>query len=156
MALYETVFIARQDVSTTQVEALTESFTNILAEGQGKVTKTESWGLRALAYRVRKNRKGHYVLLNIDAPSAAVLEMERNMKLNEDILRFQTLRVDEHQEGQSAILTNKGERDERGGREGRGDREGRGGDRGERRGGDREGRPSRFRDDRAEVRGDAE
>lgn len=157
MPLYETVFMARQDVSTAQVETMIETFTNILTEGQGKVTKTENWGLRALAYRVRKNRKAHYVLLNIDAPPAAITEMERNMKISEDVLRVQTLRVDEHQDGPSAILTNKGDREERGERGGRGDREG-GRGRGDREGGrgERGDRPSRFREDRAEVRGDAE
>jgi len=104
MPLYESIFIARQDVPTTQVEALTKTFTDIVVADGGKVVKTEPWGLRTLAYRINKNRKGHYVLLNIDAPPAAIDEMERNMKLNEDVLRFMSVRVEEHEAGPSAIL----------------------------------------------------
>jgi small subunit ribosomal protein S6 len=85
MPYYESVFIARQDISGAQVDSLTESFTNIIQEGGGQVTKKEFWGLRSLAYKIKKNRKGHYVLLNIDGPSDAVLEMERNMRINEDV-----------------------------------------------------------------------
>lgn len=146
MALYECVFIARQDISSAQVDTLTESFAEIISSNGGEVKKRESWGLRTLAYRVKKNRKGHYMLMNIDAPSAAVAEMERIMRLNEDVLRFMTLRVEELEEGESAILTNKGERGERGDRGDRGDRRGRGdrGDRGDRNDrGDRGDRPSR-------------
>ncbi|MCZ4280403.1 30S ribosomal protein S6 [Kiloniella laminariae] len=138
MAFYECVYIARQDISSSQVDALTEQFTTIITENGGSVAKTEYWGLRNLAYRVKKNRKGHYVLMNIDAPAAAILEMERIMQLNEDVLRTLTLRVDELEEGPSVIMQNRGSRDERGGRGGRGGRDDRG-DRGDR-GGDRGGR----------------
>lgn len=114
MALYEHVFICRQDISQQQVEGLTEQFTAILGDNGGHVAKTEYWGLRNLAYRVKKNRKGHYSLLNIDAPHAAVAEMERQMGLNDDVLRFLTLRVDEHNMEDSPPLKNKGrDRDDR-------------------------------------------
>lgn len=107
MPLYETVFIARQDVSTQQVEDLTEQMTGFITDGDGTVAKVENWGLRNLAYKVKKNRKGHYVLLNIDAPVAAVKEMERNLLLSEDVLRHMTLRVDELEEGDSVMMQNK-------------------------------------------------
>jgi len=94
MPLYESIFIARQDVPTTQVEALTKTFSDIIVADGGKVMKTEAWGLRNLAYRINKNKKGHYVLLALDAVPAANAEMERNMKLNEDVLRFMTIRVE--------------------------------------------------------------
>ena len=99
MPLYENIFIARQDATAAQVEALTETFTNIITEQGGQVTKKEYWGLRSLAYRIKKNRKGHYTLLNIDAPPAAVTEMERNMRISEDVLRLLTVRVDALEEG---------------------------------------------------------
>ncbi|MDD4615632.1 MAG: 30S ribosomal protein S6 [Alphaproteobacteria bacterium] len=118
MPLYESVFIARQDVPTTQVEALTKTFSDIITADGGKVAKTEPWGLRNLAYRINKNKKGHYVLMNIDASPAAIAEMERNMQLNEDVLRFMTIRVEEHEAGPSAILR----KDERSDRPERGDR----------------------------------
>lgn len=124
MSLYESVLIARQDISAQQVETLADELCGIVTEHGGTVTKKEFWGLRSLAYRVSKNRKGHYVLFNIDAPSAAVLEMERVMRLNEDILRYMTVRVDALEEGQSAVLQQKGERDQRGPRGPRGPREG--------------------------------
>ena len=108
---YESVFLVRADVSSQQVEALAKSFTDIIADNGGAVTKTEHWGLRTLAYRVKKNRKAHYVLFNIDSPPAAVLEMERNMRLNEDVLRTLTLRVDELEEEPSAILSVRGHND---------------------------------------------
>lgn len=114
MALYECVFIARQDISTTQAEALAETFSTLITENGGTVTKKEYWGLKSLAFRIKKNRKGHYLLMNIDAPSAALLEMERNMGLNEDVLRHMSVRVDELEEGPSAMLQNRGERAERG------------------------------------------
>jgi small subunit ribosomal protein S6 len=127
VALYETVLIARQDISVAQVEALTEQFTGVLTAQGGAVRKTEYWGLKSLAYRIKKNRKGHYVLFNIDSAAPAVLEMERTMRLNEDVLRFQTVRVDELEEGLSAMMQNKGERDGRRRRdEGDGDGMGRG------------------------------
>ena len=124
MPFYENVFIARQDISTAQVEALTDIFANLVAEQGGKVEKREYWGLRNLAYRIKKNRKGHYVLFNLDAPPAAVNELERNMRINEDVLRYLTVRVDELEAGPSAVLQNRG-RDERdrGPRRGYGDRD---------------------------------
>ena len=112
MAFYENVFIARQEISSAQVDALTDQFTAVLSENGGAVKKKENWGLRTLAFRIKKNRKGHYVLLNIDAPAAAVHEMERQMRINEDILRFLTVRVDELEEGPSAMLQSRG-RDDR-------------------------------------------
>lgn len=121
MAFYECVFIARQDISADQVNSLTEQMEKVLGEGGGKVEKKENWGLRTLTYRINKNRKGHYVLMNLDAPAAAVHEMERQMRLNEDILRYMTIRVDELEEGPSAILQNK-DRNEKGDRGDRGDR----------------------------------
>jgi small subunit ribosomal protein S6 len=130
MPYYESVFIARQDISSAQVDTLAESFTNLIQEGGGQVTKKENWGLRNLTYRIKKNRKGHYVLLNIDGPAGAVLEMERNMRLNEDVIRYLTVRVDELEAEESIVLRSRGVRDSgRGGRDfGRGGRDfGRGG-----------------------------
>jgi small subunit ribosomal protein S6 len=128
MSLYETVYIARQDLTTGQVDALTEQFSEIITSNGGSIAKKEYWGLKSLAYRIKKNRKGHYVLMNIDAPSAAVQEMERLMRLNEDILRFLTLSVEAHEEGPS-IQMRQGpkeertfSRDDRGPREDRGSR----------------------------------
>ncbi len=121
MSFYESVFIARQDISAAQVDSLIETFTNILSAQGATVPKKESWGLRNLAYRIKKNRKGHYVLLNIDGPAAAVAEMERNMRINEDVIRYLTVRVEALEEGPSVVLQNRGRegRDDRGGREGR-------------------------------------
>jgi len=121
---YESVFIARPDISAAQVESLTEGFKTLIGENGGEVKKTEYWGLKSLSYRIKKSRKGHYSLLNLDAPPAAVKEMERNMLLNEDVLRFMTVRVEELEEEPSAMLRSRGSRDDRG----RGDR----GDRGDR------------------------
>jgi small subunit ribosomal protein S6 len=132
MALYEHIFLARQDVSQQQVEELTTALTEILTANGGKVTKNEYWGLKGLSYRIRKNRKAHYSLMNIDAPSAAVLEMERQMRINEDILRFMTIRVDELEEGPSAMMQ-KRDRDDRDGGSRDGGRPDRGGFGGERR-----------------------
>jgi small subunit ribosomal protein S6 len=109
---YESVFIARQDISATQAEALAETFEKVIADGGGSVSKRESWGLRTMAYKIKKNRKGHYVLLNIDAPAPAVHEMERQMRINEDVLRYMTVRVDELEAGPSAIMRNR-DRDDR-------------------------------------------
>ena len=151
MAYYECVFIARQDISTQQVEGLSDEFAQIIETGGGKVTKRESWGLRNLAFKIKKNRKGHYMLFNIDGPSDAVLEMERNMRLNEDVLRYLTVRVEELEEGPSAMLQQKDRRDDRRGGPGgrrddrRDDRRGDRGDRGER----------RPREERAEREGDS-
>lgn len=148
MSLYESVIIARQDISTQQVETLAEEMANLIAANGGTVSKKEFWGLRNLCFRMNKNRKGHYFLFNIDAPAAAVQEMERQMRINEDVLRYMTVRVEELEEGQSAMLQQRGERPERGGPRGRG---GPGGDRGDRgdRGGDR-GAPRRDRFERSE------
>jgi len=125
MALYENVFIARQDVPATQVETLTNQFAELVTAQGGTVQKKEYWGLRSLAFRIKKNRKGHYTLLNIDAPSAAVKELERTMSINEDIIRFLTVRVDALEEGPSAVMqrgAEKSDRPDRGDRGGWGDR----------------------------------
>ena len=130
MPLYEHVFLARQDLAQAQVDALAENATNIITENGGRVAKTETWGLRGLAYRIAKNRKAHYVMLDIDAPAAAVAELERQTGINEDIIRFMTIRVDEHENGPSAMMR-RAERDR--GHGGRGvDRGPRGDDRGPR------------------------
>lgn len=113
MSFYETVFIARQELSAAQVEALAANLTDILTQGKGEVSKTEFCGLRNLAYSIKKNRKGHYVLFNIDAPSPAVKEMERQMRLNEDILRFLTLKVDMLDPEPSPLMQSKQSRDRR-------------------------------------------
>ena len=104
MPLYEHVFLARQDLAQAQVDTLAETATRIIEEGQGRIVKTETWGLRNLAYRIAKNRKAHYVLLDIDAPAAAIAEMERQVALNEDVIRYMTVRVDEHEAGPSAMM----------------------------------------------------
>src|SRR4051812_18641328 len=122
MALYETVFIARQDLSSAAAEQLAETFTQLVKDNGGDVKKTEQWGLKTLAFRMNKNRKGHYILFNIDAPHAAIAEMERQMRLNEDVLRYITIRVEEHEEGPSAMMQRRDERD-RGERGGFGDRD---------------------------------
>lgn len=113
MPLYEHVFIARQDISVQQVDALTDHVKNIIKDGGGEVSKTEYWGMRNLAYRIKKNRKGHYCLLNINAPYTAVSEMERQMRINEDVLRFLTVRVDQLEEGESAMMRSRGRGDDR-------------------------------------------
>ncbi len=140
MPLYEHVFLARQDLAQAQVDALAENATAIIEANQGKVTKVETWGLRNLAYRIQKNRKAHYVMLNIDAPTNVVAELERQTQINEDVIRYMTVRVDELEAGPS-VMMRKSDRDrERRGRDGeRGERGDRGdrGDRGPRR--DRDG-----------------
>jgi small subunit ribosomal protein S6 len=151
MSFYETVFIARQDISGPQVDALADQFAGIITAQGGEVKKRESWGLRNLAFRMKKNRKGHYVLFNLDAPPAAVTEMERNMRINEDILRYLTVRVETLEEGPSAVLQNRGregDRDRDRGGFGDRDRAGYGGDRDRDRGfgGDRDRGPRRDRD----------
>jgi len=113
MPLYENVFIARQDISGAQVDALADNFTQLLADNGGEVKKREYWGLRNLAYRMRKNRKGHYVLLNLEAPAAAVAELERTMRINEDVIRYLTLRVEALEEGPSVVMQSRGSRDDR-------------------------------------------
>ena len=130
MAFYECVLIARQDVATSQVESLVADFTKILEDNGGRVAGSEYWGLRTLAYRIKKNRKGHYVMLRIDAPAAAVHELERNMRLSDDVIRYLTVRVEALEEGPSIVMQSRDRRDDRGDRGGRGDR----GDRGDRRG----------------------
>lgn len=162
MALYEHVFLARQDVSNQQVEALTKEFSDIIEAGGGKIAKSEYWGLKTLNFKIKKNRKAHYSLFNIDAPPAAVAEMERRMSLSTDVLRFLTVKVEAHETEPSAPMR-KGDRDERGDRGDRGDRGprggggrfgDRGGDRGGFRGGDRGDRAPRegggFRADRGD------
>lgn len=143
MALYEHVFLARPDVTSQQVESMVETFKGIIEQNGGKVEKVEAWGLKTLAYRIKKSRKAHYTLLNIDAPHAALAEMERQMSLSEDVMRFMTIKVEALDPEPSAMMQkrdrdDRGERGERGGRFGdergpRGDRGDRGGDRGERR-----------------------
>ncbi len=110
MPFYEHVFIARQDISSAQVDGLVETFTGLVENDGGKVVGTEYWGLKNLAYRIKKNRKGHYVMLNIDAPVAAINELERNERLHEDVLRYLTLRVDELAEGPSVMARGRKER----------------------------------------------
>ncbi|WP_062011640.1 30S ribosomal protein S6 [Aureimonas sp. AU4] len=139
MALYEHVFLARQDISGQQVEALVDQYRGVIEANGGKVGKVENWGLKTLTYRIKKNRKAYYTLMNIDAPAAAVVEMERQMRFNEDILRYITIRVEEHDENQSAMMQKRDDRPRRGDRDG--------GDRPPRR--DRDGdRPRREDDDR--------
>jgi len=133
MPLYEHVFLARQDVSAQQVEALVDQFKSVVEQNGGSVAKVEPWGLKSLAYRIRKNRKAHFTLMNIDAPSAAIAEMERQQRLNEDVLRNFTVRVDELEEGPSAMMQKRDDRRDRDDRFGdRGPRRDRG-DRGPRR-----------------------
>jgi small subunit ribosomal protein S6 len=148
MALYEHVFLARQDVSQQQVDALVEQYSGLISEMGGSVAKTEYWGMKSLSFRIKKNRKAHYTLMNIDAPSDAVSEMERQMGINEDVLRFMTIRVDDFEEGPSAMMR-KSDRDDR--RPGRGDRGDRGDrpDRGER-------RPRRDEDSKPASEGETE
>jgi small subunit ribosomal protein S6 len=117
--LYEHVFLARQDLSQAQVDALAQTATEIVETNQGRITKTETWGLRSLAYKIQKNRKAHFVMLNIDAPPGVVAELERQTAINEDVIRFMTVRVDEHESGPSAMMR----KNERGERSRRRDRE---------------------------------
>ena len=127
MALYEHVFLARQDLAQAQVDALAEIATKIVNDNEGRVVKTENWGLRSLAYKIAKNRKAHYVMLEIDAPGNVIAELERQTQINEDIIRYMTVKVDTLEEGPT-VMMRKQDRD----RERRGDREG-----------GREGRPDR-------------
>jgi len=137
MPYYENVFIARQDISATQVDSLADAFAGAIEGMGGKVAKREYWGLRNLAYKIKKNRKGHYVLLNLDAPADAVHEMERLMRINEDVLRYLTVRIEELEEGPSVMAQGRGGREER-----------------HRRGGER-GASSRYGDDDAASDGEA-
>src|SRR5689334_9831831 len=113
MPLYEHVFLARQDVSSQQVDALVETFKGIIEQNGGTVGKVESWGLKSLTYRIRKNRKAHFTLINLDAPPAAINEMERQMSINEDVIRYLTLRVEAHETEPSAMMQRR-DRDDRG------------------------------------------
>ena len=131
MPLYEHVFMARQDISTAQMDALTDQFKTIITDNGGSIGRTEYWGLKPLTYRIRKNRKAHYAILNITAPAPAVAEMERQMGINEDVIRFMTIRVEEHEEEPSVQMRAGRDRTDRPGGD-RGDRN----DRGPRRGRD--------------------
>lgn len=119
MPFYEHVYLARQDLSPAQVENLTEEFGKIITDNGGKVANSEYWGLRTMAYRILKNRKAHYVMMNIDAPAAAIQELERQVNLNEDVIRHQTVRIEALEEGASPMVR-KSDRGGRGGRPGRG------------------------------------
>jgi small subunit ribosomal protein S6 len=145
--LYEHVFLARQDISQAQVDALVKEYGEVIAEGGGKVGKTEYWGVKPLAYKIKKNRKAHFSLLNIDAPPAAVAEMERRMTLSPDVIRFLTIRVDQH-ETEPSIQMRKSDRDERRDGDRGGFRGERGGFRGGGGGGFRGGGGGGFRGDR--------
>ena len=122
MRLYESVFIARQDISSQQVESMADEFAGIITNAGGKIHKREYWGLRSLAYRIKKNRKGHYIMFNLETDGATLKEYERIMGLNEDVLRFLNIRIEEVDEAPSIIMQNKGERGERSDRGDRGDR----------------------------------
>ncbi|WP_336279037.1 30S ribosomal protein S6 [Bartonella sp. CB175] len=105
MALYEHMFLARQDIAPQQVDEIVSVYKGVIEAHGGKVGRVENWGLRSLAYRIRKNRKAYYVLMNIDAPAAAIFEVERQMRINEDILRYMTIRVEKHEKEKSAMLS---------------------------------------------------
>jgi len=111
MPFYESVFIARQDIAAPQVDTLTDNIEQVIKDQGGSVEKREYWGLRSLAYKMKKNRKGHYMLLNINAPAEAIHEMERQMRINEDVLRYLTIRMDELEEGPSVIMRSRGSDD---------------------------------------------
>jgi len=134
MALYEHVFLARQDLSQQQVDALVEQYKGVLEAGGGSVGRVENWGVKSLAYRIKKNRKAYFTLMDIDAPAAAVKELERQQGLSEDVLRVLTLKVEKHEEGPSAMMQRRDDRGDRGDRGPRRDRDDRGprGDRGDR------------------------
>lgn len=136
MAYYENVFVARQDMSPTQVEGLADTYAALIEESGGKIAKREHWGLKTLAYRIKKNRKGHYVMLDMEAESAAVLELERQMRLSEDVIRFLTVKIEELTEEPSPMMSRR-DRDDRRRRDDRGgERGGRDGDRPDRGRGD--------------------
>jgi small subunit ribosomal protein S6 len=132
MPLYEHVFISRQDLSNAQAEGLIEHFSTVLADNGGKVVENEYWGVKTMAYKINKNRKGHYAFLKSDAPAAAVQEMERLMRLHDDVMRVLTIKVDKHGEGPSIQMQKRDDRDRDGERSDRGDRGGFGGERRER------------------------
>ena len=120
MPFYEHVFIARQDLSQAQVDALAETVTNVITEYKGQVHKTETWGLKQLAYKIQKNRKGHYVMLSAEVSGEAIAEIERQAAINEDIIRWMTIKVDELEKGPSVMMRKqerRGGRGERGGRD---------------------------------------
>lgn len=112
MALYEHIFLARQDLSQSQVDALAATATEIIEKNDGKVIKTETWGLKNLAYKIDRNRKAHFVMLNIEGPGSVVAELERQTRINEDVIRYMTVRVDEHEEGPS-VMMRKNDRDKK-------------------------------------------
>lgn len=143
MPYYEHVFLARQDLSQAQVDALAENATKIIEDNKGKVVKTETWGLRTLTYKIQKNRKAHFVMLDVEADGTTIAELERQTRMNEDVIRYMTVRVDAHEKGPS-VMMRKSDRPERG------ERGGFGGDR------DRGDRPDRGapRPDRGADRGD--
>jgi small subunit ribosomal protein S6 len=143
MPFYEHVMITRQDLSNTQAEGLIEHFGTVLTDNGGTVVETEYWGIKTMAYKINKNRKGHYAYLRTDAPAAAVQEMERLMRLHDDVMRVLTIKVEAHEEGPSAQMQKRDERD-------RGDR----GDRGDRDRGDRGDRGDRDRGDRGDRGGE--
>ena len=116
MPHYEHVFLARQDLSQSQVDALATTATEIIEANEGKVVKTETWGLKNLAYKIKRNRKAHFVMLNIEGPSGVITELERQTRMNEDVVRYLTIRVDELEEGPSAMMR-KNDRDRRGRRD---------------------------------------
>ncbi|QFT93367.1 MULTISPECIES: 30S ribosomal protein S6 [Roseovarius] len=113
MPLYEHVFISRQDLSNTQAEGLVEHFSTVITDNGGTIVESEYWGVKTMAYKINKNRKGHYAFLRTDAPSEAVQEMERLMRLHEDVMRVLTVRVDEHAEGPSVQMQKRDERGDR-------------------------------------------
>lgn len=113
MALYEHVFMVRQDASTGQVDTLTDQFKSVITESGGSIAKSEYWGVKSLTYRIKKNRKAHFTLMNLDCPSDALAEMERQMRINEDVIRFMTIKVDEHEDGPSAMVRSRAGRDDR-------------------------------------------
>ncbi|MGN6146045.1 MAG: 30S ribosomal protein S6 [Mesorhizobium sp.] len=144
MALYEHVFLARQDLSQQQVDELVERFKGIVTAGGGSVGRVENWGLKSLTYRIKKNRKAYYTLMDLTCPPAALAELERQQGISEDVLRFMSIKVDKHEDGVSAMMQKREERSDRGDRgfgdrgprsfgdRDRGDRGDRGGDRGDR------------------------
>ena len=117
MPLYEHTVIARPDLSAQQAQALADTFGEVIGGQGGKVAKVEYWGLRNLAFRVKKNRKGHYLHINVEAPAAAITELERTQRINEDVLRYLTVKVESFEEGPSAVMQAKSSREERGRRD---------------------------------------
>ena len=141
MALYEHVFLARQDLSQQQVDALVEQYKGVIEAYGGSIGRVENWGLKSLTYRIKKNRKAYFTLMDMTAPAPAIAEMERQMGLSEDVLRYMTIKVEQHEDGPSAMMQKRDDRPDRGGRFGDRDR----GDRGDR-GGDRDRGPRRPRE----------